>query len=387
MAIYMVMLICVMNHAAFAGSRVVISLYALKLGADQMTIGVLVALYAICPMLLAVWVGKLADRIGPRLPILVGTAGVGAALLLTPLFPFLATLFVAALLIGTSFHFFFVTVTGMTGAIDGPEQRVRNYAMVSLGFSGAAFLGPMAAGFSIDHLGHLPAFLVLAAFTLVPLVLVCFRPDFLPAAAKRQKAEEKRNILDLWRIPALRNVFITSGFIASGFDLFQFYLPIYGHAVGLSASAIGVVMGFFALATFLIRVALPRLVKGSSEAEILTYAILFAAFSSLLFPFFRSAYALAAVAFLLGLGLGCGQPMSLSLMYSLSPAGRVSEAAGLRVMANNFTHLVIPLCFGAIGSAFGFFPVFFSNAAMLTAGGLLMRSQRGEVPPLSPPAA
>jgi len=136
-------------------------------------------------------------------------------------------------------------------------------------------------------------------------------------------------------------------------------------------------MGFFALATFIIRVALPRLIKWTNEKEVLTYAILFSAFASLLFPFFRSAYALAAVAFLLGLGLGCGQPMSLSLMYSLSPSGRASEAAGLRVTVNNFTHLVIPLFFGAIGSAFGFFPVFVSNAAMLTAGGLLMRSQRG----------
>jgi len=385
MAIYLVMLMCVMNHAAFSGSRVAISLYALKLGADPLTIGVLVALYAICPMLLAVWIGKLADRVGPRLPILIGTAGIGAALLVTPFFPSLGILFGVALAIGTAFHFFFVTVTGMTGAIGGPEQRVRNYAIVSLGFSGAGFLGPMTAGFSIDHLGHLPTFFVLAAFTLVPLALVCLRPDFLPAAAKIETTAEKRNIRDLWRIPALRNTFITSGFIASGFDLFQFYLPIYGHAVGLSASAIGVVMGFFALATFLIRVALPRLIKRSSEAEILTYAIFFAAFVSLFFPFFRSAAPLAVVAFLLGLGLGCGQPMSLSLIYALSPPGRASESAGLRVMANNFTHLVIPLCFGAIGSAFGFFPVFFSNAAMLSAGGLLMRSQRRPVTPSTPP--
>ena len=53
-------------------------------------------------------------------------------------------------------------MTGITGGIGGEENRVHNYAMVSLGFSGAAFVGPMVAGFSIDHLGHLPAFLLLA---------------------------------------------------------------------------------------------------------------------------------------------------------------------------------------------------------------------------------
>ena len=78
-------------------------------------------------------------------------------------------------------------------------------------------------------------------------------------------------------------------------------------------------------------------------------------------------------AFLLGLGVGCGQPMSMSIIYALAPAGRASEAAGLRVMVNNVTHLVIPLLFGSLGTAFGYMPVFLSNSALLTAGGFLMR--------------
>jgi len=68
--------------------------------------------------------------------------------------------------------------------------------------------------------------------------------------------------------------------------------------------------------------------------------------------------------------------MSMSLIYTLSPLGRVAESAGLRVTVNNFAHLVIPLAFGSIGTAFGFYPVFISNSAMLVAGGLLMRRNR-----------
>ena len=65
--IYLIALMCVLNHSAFAGSRMVLSLYALQLGANPFMIGVLMALYAICPMLLAVYVGRLADRIGGHL--------------------------------------------------------------------------------------------------------------------------------------------------------------------------------------------------------------------------------------------------------------------------------------------------------------------------------
>ena len=101
-----------------------------------------------------------------------------------------------------------------------------------------------------------------------------------------------------------------------------------------------------------------------------------AAFAYVLFPFFANPYVLAAVAFLLGLGVGCGQPMSMSLIYALAPPGRAAECAGLRVTANNVTHLLIPLLFGSLGTAFGYAPVFVSNSALLVAGGMLMRKAR-----------
>ena len=59
--------------------------------------------------------------------------------------------------------------------------------------------------------------------------------------------------------------------------------------------------------------------------------------------------------------------------FEASEAGRASEAAGVRVMVNNVMHLVIPLVFGSVGTAFGYMPVFLSNSALLTAGGFLMR--------------
>ena len=373
MAIYLIVLMCTLSHAGFGGSRVAIALYALDQGATQFTIGVLMALYAVCPLLLAVHVGRLADRMGPRVPMLIGTAGVTLGLLLPPLFPGLPTLYVSALLLGSTFHFFFITVQGIAGGIGGSENRARNFALVSMGFAAAGLIGPVLAGFAIDHLGHLPAFLVLAVFPLVPVLLLWLKPGFLPQALKPVDTGARHTALDLWRIGGLRNTFIASGILSSAWDLFQFYLPVYGHHIGLSASAIGVVLGVFALATFMIRVVLPQLAKHYRETQILAVSIFVAAFAFALFPFFTNAYALAAVSFLLGLGVGCGQPMSMSLIYTLAPHGRAAESAGLRVTVNNFMHLVIPLAFGSLGTAFGYMPVFLSNSAMLVVGGMLMR--------------
>jgi hypothetical protein len=68
--------------------------------------------------------------------------------------------------------------------------------------------------------------------------------------------------------------------------------------------------------------------------------------------------------------------MSMSLIYALAPTGRASEAAGVRVMVNNFTHLVIPLLFGSIGTAFGYAPVWMANSVLLSIGGWLVRRSR-----------
>ncbi|HYC46266.1 MAG TPA: MFS transporter [Burkholderiales bacterium] len=380
MVIHLIVLMCALSHSGFGGSRVAVSLYALHQGASQLTIGLLMAVYSIVPLLLAVQVGKLADRVGPRMPMLIGTVGVTIGLLLPPLFPGIAVLYVSALVLGSTFHFFFITVQGIAGGIGGSEHRARNFALVGMGFSAAGFIGPFLAGLAIDHLGHLAAFLVLSAFPLVPVLMLVFMPGFLPKARKLSGAQPQRSAFELWRVGGLRRTFIASGIISSAWDLFQFYFPVYGHHVGLSASAIGAVLGVFALATFVIRFFLPPIARRFSEPQILTAGIFVAAFAFVLFPFFANGYVLAAIAFLLGLGVGCGQPMSMSLIYALAPPGRAAECAGLRVTVNNLMHLLIPVLFGSLGTAFGYVPVFVSNSALLVAGGVLMSKARIAVP-------
>jgi MFS family permease len=373
MAIHLIVLMCTLRHAGLGGSRIAISLYALDQGASQLAIGSLMALYAIVPLLMAVQVGRLADRVGPRIPMLIGTVGVVIGLLLPPLLPGLGTVYVSALVLGSTFHFFFITVQGIAGGIGGAEQRSRNFMLVGMGFSAAGFIGPYLAGIAIDHLGHLAAFVLLSVFPVIPVLMLLFMPGFLPKARKHANPDKSQSALELWRIGGLRRTFIASGIISSAWDLFQFYFPIYGHSINLSASAIGAVLGVFAVATFTIRVVLPPISKRYTEAQILTGGIFIAAVAFALFPFFTNPYALAAIAFLLGLGVGCGKPMSMSLIYALAPSGRAAECAGLRVTVNNFMHLIIPIFFGSLGTAFGFTLVFVANSALLVGGGTIMR--------------
>ena len=376
MTIYLIIVMGTLGQLGFSGSRVAVSLYALELGANQFTVGVLVALYAVFPLLASIFIGKFVDRVGPSLPLIMGIAGMGIGLVLPPLFPGITVLYVSCTLLGLSHQFFLIPIEAGVGRIGGPEKRATNYAVLSMGWSIANFFGPLVAGFSIDHIGLVQVYWVLASFSALPVLILWFKPGMLPRTAMHASKDGHGGVLELWRIPTLRTVFITGAVINSAQNLFQFYFPIYGHALGISASAIGTILGVVSAAAFVIRSLVPFLMKKRTEAEILTYAVFVAAFAFVLLPFVANPYALAAIAFLLGLGVGCANPLSMSLVYVLTPPGRVAESLGLLKTVYNVSHVVIPLVFGSVGAAFGFSTVFLSNAAMLVAGGYLMRNIR-----------
>jgi predicted MFS family arabinose efflux permease len=152
-------------------------------------------------------------------------------------------------------------------------------------------------------------------------------------------------------------------------------MPIYGHSVGLSASAIGVVLAMSGIAAFVVRVGLPVLVKRWGPDAVFSWSLYVSAGAFLLFPLFSGAAALAAIALVLGLGMGCAQPVTLMLIFSRAPEGRSGEALGMRVTINQITHIAVPVLFGTIGSFFGMAPVFITNALILAGGGLLNREK------------
>jgi predicted MFS family arabinose efflux permease len=194
----------------------------------------------------------------------------------------------------------------------------------------------------------------------------------------RVKTEDEQAVLStsLLANPVLRRTLIASAVAVTAQDLFQFYMPIYGHSVGLSASAIGVVLAMSGIAAFAVRIGLPRLVKRFGPDTVFNGSLYISAVTFLLFPLFASAPALAAIALVLGLGMGCAQPVTLMLIFSRAPEGRSGEALGMRVTINQITHIAVPVIFGTIGSMFGVAPVFITNALFLTGGGLLNREKR-----------
>lgn len=375
--IYVAFLVVACNMSAYRASKVLVSLFAIELGASQIFIGLLVSLYSLLPLLVALYAGRMSDRLGVRVPMALGSAGISLGLVVPFVWPTLTGLGVSAALIGGSHVFYNVSVQNLIGYLSGPDTRTRNFSNYGLVMSIGSLIGPMSAGFSIDHYGHANSYIFAALVPLASIAILWSVPGLQNAQATAGTKEKAHGFTagarDLLKNAPLRRTLIASGIVLTGVDLFQFYMPIYGHSIGLSASAIGIVLGVFAAATFVVRIWLPRLAKRLGEDTMLTWSLFLGALTYLIFPLTSHPLLIGAIAFVLGLALGCSQPLSLTLTFSRAPEGRSGETLGLRLTINNFTHLVVPLLFGTIGSLFGVAPVFLANAAMLAGGGTLSR--------------
>ncbi len=374
--VYLAVLMALLQGISMRGAKILVSLSALAQGATPFQVGVLAAMFAAFPLLLAVYAGKISDRIGVRRPLLAGSAIIAIGLAAPLAIAGIAGLLVASALVGLGHIFFHVSIHNLIGGYGGGEARTRNFATFSLGASISAFIGPALGGISIDLSGFAPTHALLAVIALTPALVLALYPGVVPPRVARSKAEASGGSFALLQDAGLRRTLIMSGVTLTGIELFTFYFPVYGRSVGLSASAIGLVMSSYAVAAFLVRLGMPHATRRLGEVGVLTASLFFAGAVYLLVPLVSDAPLLALMAFLLGIGLGCAQPLTIILTYNHAPPGRSGEALGMRLTANKLTQLLVPLAFGAMGSAFGLIPVFWANGAFLLAGGFLSLAER-----------
>ncbi len=381
---HLIVLLNVIIHGCLTGSRVVMSLFAIDLGVNAFSIGIMVALYSATPLLLGVTAGRVTDRYGVLPPMIFGAVLCGCGLMLPYLWPQVAALYLSAAVIGTAFVFYNVAVQNLTGAWGPREDRAKNFSTLSLGYSISSFIGPLAVGYVIEYFGYTQAYLSLGVSTLVAVaILLSYRK--IREVETPQAAAHAQSAFSLLRQPELRKVLITGAMVVTGWDLYMFYLPLYAHSIGLAPSTIGIILGTFAVATFVVRFSLPQLTARFTARRVLAVSMFFGAAMFTVFPFAQNAWLIGALSFGIGLALGCGQPITLLMSYNRSPTGRTGEVTGVRMTLNHFTHTTVPVAAGALGSAFGMAPVFVLIASVLAVSGYLSGTIRrtGEtVPPV-----
>jgi MFS family permease len=369
-------------HSSMAGFRMAAPLQALGEGASTGTVGVVLALFAVAPVLLALKAGRMADRYGFHRPmgVAVGMAILGALLaVLSTLFNnalqvvLLAT---GALLSGAGANFGVLSTQRLAGlAARDAIERVRLFSWLGIAPSFANVVGPVSVGFMIDLAGFRAAYLLVLVMPLATLWAMRRIPPR-PGQARPAEGVVQPSFWSLLRAPGLKRLLAINWLLAICWDVHAFSVPIIGHGLQFSASTIGLILGSFTLSVSLVRLAIPWLAHRLQDRPVIIGCMVGSAVLLIAYPWATTPWAMAALSVLLGVTLGSAQPMVMSTLHHLTPPGRHGESLAFRSMFINLSSATMPLAFGVLGVALGASSLFWLVGATVGGGALLARRLR-----------
>lgn len=365
-------------HSAMAGLRLAAPLQALRDGYSAWSVGVLLALFALAPVMSALHAGRLADRLGYHRPVrlAVSITAAGALLaVLSTLFsgaPQFALLCVAAMATGAGSNVGMLVIQRTAGlATRDSTERVRIFSWLGVAPSFANVIGPVAVGFMIDGLGFRAAYLLILLMPLATLWSARQVPRLQGHAVLAGHAE--RRAWDLLQAPGIKRLLLVNWLLSMCWDVHTFAVPVLGHERGFSASTIGLILGSFTLSVTIVRMIIPQLAHRLHQTTVLRAAMVGSGLIFMLYPLAPSPLLMGVCAVLLGITLGSVQPMVMALLHHLTPDNRHGEALAFRSMAINASSTVLPLIFGATGALVGAAVLFWVVGGAVGAGSWLAR--------------
>ena len=341
-------MICV--HACMATTRVTASLWVLERGYGEASVGLLLSLFAVAPIVLSLWAGRLADRHGFHRPVGVGVALAFTGALLALGVQQLWGIAIGCLLCGGAVAVAGVALQREAGLMaEEPGELKRIFSWMALGPALSNAISPIVAGLLIDHAGMSAAFGLATALPLLAWALARRVPPNPPQVVTR--SFRPRPAWDLFRLPAYRRLIVVNLALSAGWDAHSFVVPVVGHARGLSASSIGLVLGSFAVAATVVRLAIVRFADDIDEARALRTAMVVAMLTFLAYAWLPGTAGLMLGSALLGTALGSVQPMILAMLHHATPTDRHGQALGLRMLTVNGATVAMPVGFGMLAVA------------------------------------
>lgn len=337
-------------HACMAVTRVTASLWVLQRGYGEASVGLLLSLFAVAPIGLSLWAGRLADRHGFHRPVGLGVLMAGVGTLLALGVQQLWAIALSCLLCGGAVAVAAVAMQREAGLMaEEPGQLKRIFSWVALGPAMSNALAPVIAGLLIDHVGMGAAFGFAALLPLLSWALALQVPRHVPEPISRSFREPPA--WGLLRLPAFRRLLLVNLVLSACWDAHSFVVPVVGHARGLSASSIGLVLGSFAVAATVVRLAIVRFADDIDEVKALRSAMGVAMLTFLAYAWLSGTAGLLCGSAVLGLSLGSVQPMILAMLHRVTPTERHGQALGLRMLAVNGATVAMPAGFGLLAAA------------------------------------
>jgi MFS family permease len=296
----------------------VIALYAYELGAGIGIVGLIIGLYSIVNTPANVFLGRLVDRVGYRLPLVAGLIGDAVSM-------FLYTL------CRLPFHLALVRVLhGITGGMVGPstmsaiayhggeERRGRAMAVYGMSLAAATLVGYGLSGFIASRFGFKVVFWLGGVLLVVGAVLAMW----LPGSGRRDTTGLKTSADNGWR--KAKELLRRKGLIIPYCTIFAQYfsfggvvtlLPLYLKDRGMEAFHVGILLAVFAVLFIILQMPVGNLSDRVGRAGLTIAGLALGIVSLVLLPWMQAFPLLLLVMALYGAAYGMIFP-SVSAMVA-----------------------------------------------------------------------
>lgn len=353
------------------GTRPLVPLFADEHGASAVEIGIIVSMFPFLSLLFAVRIGKIIDRIGSKQPIFISALVASLSLMIPAATSHIIGIIVSQLIAGIANTAFVVASQSYAGHSSQPSERESNILKFSIGVAIGSFLGPLIGGALADIFTTASAFFILSFIGVLSVFFVVALTPYQMEEKQNQKVRSSIfGTFYLLKIKNVRRAFLISSLVLLGKDMFTAYFPLLALEFGLSSTSIGIIVAINALAGIFVRWFMPKLIEWFGRTNVILLSIVTSGLFFILIPLSQHELWLGILSFLLGMGLGIGQPLSISTTLQSLPTERAAEGLGFRMTSNRLTQTVSPFIFGVIAQSFGMASVFFITGAFVLIGSL-----------------
>lgn len=350
-------------------ARPLISYKVLALGGDAATVGLIATAYALLPVVIALWLGRMTDRSpSVRGIIVAGTVLLASGPFLLSGAPSLLLIGVASAVLGLGHLCFTIAGQSAIARFLPFNQMDAAFGWFTAAFALGQLLGPLLAGLLMGAAQGVPATVRLADANTALMFAgaICMlavpaafgtsvnQPKNKPTAKATSAMAAPASVASLLGIPTVKANMAASLALLATTDILVAFLPLLGEENGVPPLMVGVLLAIRAGASISSRLLLPVLLSRWSRPALVTSSLVGAAIPLALLPsIFETLILAGALLAIAGFFLGLGQPLTMTLISQAVPSTSRGAALALRLLGNRLGQVTLPLAAGLLAAPAG----------------------------------
>lgn len=235
----------------------ILALYASGLGASVWLTGLVVGLYSLTNTPANIFFGRLIDRVGYKLPLLVGLIGDALSMFLYSLCRIPLHLALVRMIHGLSGGMVGPATMAVTAEQSGSSNKARTMSIYGISLASATLVGYPVSGVVVSRLGYGALFYLGAGLVVMGLLLSLF----LPGTVRNDDTTAKSG--QYWDTRKAKDLFKRQGLLIAYCGIFAQYftfggvvtlLPLYVKELGMGAFHVGMLLAVFAVVFIIVQV-------------------------------------------------------------------------------------------------------------------------------------